>query len=116
MPVTRLTFSQLILFILVVAMLWAVPKPSQAATELEGYVSVITTQQLFVDGKRYTLVLGALENNHVRWPVATECYMKGKPAVQVTCGTLAQVGYIDKAKIRIEDDKVMRVEVLELMQ
>jgi hypothetical protein len=38
------------------------------------------------------------------------------PSYQITCGTLAQVGYIHKAKLSIENDKVVRVEVLELMQ
>ncbi|MHB1084991.1 MAG: hypothetical protein ACYCZA_09140 [Thiobacillus sp.] len=116
MPVTTHSSSLLIQSILMVALLWAMPKPALAETEHEGFVPEITTQQLFFNGTYYVLVQGGLENNRTRWPQATECYIKGNPTFQVTCGTLAQVGYIDKAKIRIEGKKVMRVEVLELMQ
>ncbi len=78
----------------------------------------ITAEKLFFDGKYYPLVKGTAVTNTVRWPQATECHMNMERAAgyQVTCGTLAQVGYIDKARLRIENGKVMRVEVLELMQ
>lgn len=116
MSITTHSFSLLIKSFLILAMLVMVPKPSQAATELEGYVPQITTQKLSFGGKYYALVQGAVEDNKVKWPKATECYIKANPTYQITCGTLAQVGYIDKAKLRIENDKVMRVDVLELMQ
>lgn len=88
----------------------------RAATVLEGYVPTITTEKLLFDGKNYPLVKGALADNSVKWPQATECHVKLQPEYQITCGTLAQVGYIDKARLLIEDGKVARVEVLELMQ
>ena len=87
-----------------------------AATVLEGYVPEITTQKLSFGGKYYPLVQGASQSNAIKWPQGTECYVMTFPSYQVTCGTLAQVGYIDKAKILIENDKVMRVDLLELMQ
>ena len=86
------------------------------AAELEGYVPEITTKKLFFGGRYYALVQGASANNAIKWPQGTECYVMTSPSYQITCGTLAQVGYIDKAKLRIENDKVVRVEVLELMQ
>lgn len=107
----------LALFILTCG-LSAATAPARAATELEGFVPEITTERLFFGGKYYPLVKGTAATNTVRWPQATECHMNMKMAAgyQVTCGTLAQVGYIDKARLRIENGKVARVEVLELMQ
>lgn len=93
-----------------------VPKHSEAATELEGYVPEITTQKIFFGGKYYPLIQGASIDNKIKWPKATECYVKANPTYQVTCGTLAQIGYIDKAKLWIENDRVMRVELLKLKQ
>lgn len=93
-----------------------VPKAAKAATELEGYVPEITTQRIFFSGKYYALTQGASPDNKIKWPYGTECYIKANPTYQVTCGTLAQIGYIDKAKLRIENNKVMRVELLKLMQ
>lgn len=103
------------LFLLLLG-LAATAGPAQAATELEGYVPEITTERLFFDGKYYPLVQGDAPTNAVRWPQATECHMKISAGYQLTCGTLAQVGYIHKARLRIENGKVARVEVLELMQ
>lgn len=116
---TSYASSSLIKSLLWMAMLVTfvmVPKPSQAATELEGHVSEITTLKLFFGGKYYPLIQGASVDNKIKWPKATECYVKANPTYQVTCGTLAQIGYIDKAKLWIENDKVMRVELLKLTQ
>lgn len=100
----------------VVLVLAAVNNSARAAAELSGYVPEFTTQKLFFGGKYYALVQGASANNAIKWPQGTECYVMTPPSYQITCGTLAQVGYIGKAKLRIEGNKVMRVEVLELMQ
>jgi len=116
MSISPRIFSVLPPPLLLAAILWVTPNLTQAATELEGYVPQITTQKLLFDGRYYALVQGAVEDSKVKWPKATECYVKANPSYQVTCGTLAQIGYIDKAKLRIENDKVMRVELLELMQ
>ncbi len=103
-------------FLLMAFSLIAASAPALAASEFEGPVPEITTQKLFFDGKYYALVQGASRSNAIKWPQGTECHVKAASSYQVTCGTLAQVGYIDKAKLRIENDKVVRVEVLELMQ
>lgn len=120
MPITTTHTSSLLikpcLWIVLVLMFAVVPKPSQAATELEGYVPEITTQKVFFGGKYYALIQGKSIDNKIKWPQGTECYVKGNPTYQVTCGTLAQIGYIDKAKLRIENDKVIRIELLRLMQ
>lgn len=89
---------------------------SLAATELEGFVPEITTERLLFGGKHYALVQGASRDNAAKWPAATECHVKANPSYQVTCGTFAQIGYIDNAKLRIENGRVARVELLELMQ
>lgn len=118
MLITTHTSSLLTMPCLWIAVLivFAVPKPAQAATEVEGYVPEITTQKLFFDGKYYALTKGVSPDNKIKWPDGTECYIKANPTYQVTCGTLAQIGYIDKAKLRIENNKVMRIELLKLMQ
>lgn len=103
-------------FLLMAFGLIAASAPALAASEFEGPVPEITTQKLFFDGKYYALVQGAAEDNSVRWPQATECHVKTHPSYQLTCGSLAQVGYIHKARLRIENGKVARVEVLEMMQ
>lgn len=99
--------------------LFAATAGAQPAIELEGYVPEISTEKLFFKGTYYLLVKGDADDiRTARWPQATECHMrmKGAAPYQVTCGTLAQVGYIGRARLRIELGKVSRVEVIELMQ
>jgi len=102
--------------LLLAACLIVASASTQAATELEGFVPEITTERLFFGGKYYALVQGGSRDSTVKWPEATECLVKANPDYQVTCGTFAQIGYLDKARLRIDNGRIARIELLELAQ
>ncbi len=83
-----------------------------ADTEIIGRVAKITVKNIEIDGKTYPLLKGESENLRANVGEVTECREK----YRMTCGTLAGVGYIDKAKVTIRNGIAMRVEVLELQQ
>lgn len=62
----------------------------------------INARQVAIGGKDYG------------WTSRTEC--RDTSGVRMTCGTLAQVGYADRARVVVEDDTVTRIDVLVLHQ
>lgn len=49
-----------------------------------------------------------------RWNAATEC--RDPMKARMTCETLVQVGYADRARVVVSDDTVTRIDVLVLHQ
>lgn len=83
-----------------------------ADSEVVGYVSSITTDFVEIRGKSYPLFNGDSNDMRARYPAATECWAKER----TTCGTLAGVGYIDKARVTLRNGVAIRIQVLEMRQ
>jgi hypothetical protein len=79
---------------------------------IEGYVPKITVKQVEIEGRVYPLVRGHSEDMKSTAGRETECWAQ----YRTTCGTLAGVGYIDKARVTIRNGYAMKIEVLELQQ
>jgi hypothetical protein len=95
-----------------IALLQAISFSVIADTEIIGRVGKITVKNIEIDGKNYPLLKGESEDLRARVGEVTECREK----YRMTCGTLAGVGYIDKARVTIRNGIAMRIEVLELQQ
>lgn len=79
-----------------------------------GYVSEITTERVVINGESFPLRNGKSNNMQVRFPKATECWVSDK--ARTTCGTIAGVGYIHKARVTLHNDTAARIEVIEMRQ
>lgn len=55
-----------------------------------------------------------LGNKDYRWNSSTVC--RDPTKTKMTCETLVQVGYADRARVVISDDKVTSIDVLVLQQ
>lgn len=97
---------------LVVVLSLAVAQLAFADTEIVGYVDKITTRHVWIGGQVYPLVRGDTTNLRLPPHEATECLI----GQRITCGTLAGVGYIDKARVTVRNGVALRIEVLEQMQ
>ncbi|OYY93088.1 MAG: hypothetical protein B7Y41_13325 [Hydrogenophilales bacterium 28-61-23] len=94
-------------------LLWlATIYPVLADSIIVGNVPRITVKQVEIDGVSYPLLKGDSQNMRATSETATECWSK----YRTTCGTLAGIGYIDKASVTIQNGIAIRVEVLELKQ
>ena len=83
-----------------------------ADTEITGYVPEITVGHIWIEGNTYQLIHGDSNDlNSVQG--ITECRVGTH---RVTCGTLAGVGYIDRARVTVSGGAATRIEVLELKQ
>lgn len=86
-----------------------------APTELIGEVGFINTKTLtFLGGKSYPLAHGDSKDLRSAYGTATQCFMGGD--ARTSCGTLAGVGYITKARVTLDNGLVMKIEVLEMKQ
>lgn len=83
-----------------------------ADSEVVGYVSKITTDYVEIRGESFPLFNGGSNDMRARYPAATECWAKER----TTCGTLAGVGYIDKARVTLRNGVAIRIQVLEMRQ
>lgn len=83
-----------------------------ADTEIVGQVSRITTDFVEIRGKSYPLFNGASNDMRATSQAATECWAKER----TTCGTLAGVGYIEKARVTLRNGVAIRIQVLEMRQ
>lgn len=83
-----------------------------ADTEIVGQVSRITTDFVEVRGQSYPLFNGASNDMRATSRAATECWAKER----TTCGTLAGVGYIEKARVTLRNGVAIRIQVLEMRQ
>jgi len=97
---------------LCVALLVLASQAAWADTEIIGNVPRITTEFVEVGDKMYPLLHGASNNMRASSWEATECWA----GPRTTCGTLAGIGYIDKARITLRNGVAVRIEVLELRQ
>ncbi len=77
--------------------------------EVIGHISNITRKFVEINDKKYPLLRGDSENLKIRQGEATECWYQ----YRITCGTLADSGYFDKAKVTIRNGLAIRIEVLE---
>lgn len=71
---------------------------------IEGWVSSINREVLFVEGQEYKL------SGNVRVFIGSES------GWEVTLNTITDVGYIDKARIYIDKGQVQRIIILEVQQ
>lgn len=72
----------------------------------------ITVQHVEVGRVTYPLLNGNSQDMRNTSPGTTQCWA----TYRTTCGTLAGIGYIDKARVTIRDGYAIRIEVLELQQ
>lgn len=77
-----------------------------------GHVSKITTKEIIINGNKYPLLNGSSEDLNARPGTVTECREK----FRMTCGTVAAIGYIDKAKVTIRNGYAIQIVILELQQ
>ncbi|HNQ03955.1 MAG TPA: hypothetical protein PKH69_05025 [Thiobacillaceae bacterium] len=94
------------------ACLASVAAISWADTEITGYVSQITMKHVEIEGKRYPLLQGDSQDMRSTSPRMTQCWA----GERTTCGTLAGIGYIHRARVVLRDGAAIRVEVLEMRQ
>lgn len=71
---------------------------------VEGWVSSINREVLYIDGQEYRL------SENVRVFIGTES------GWEVTLTTITGVGYIDKARIQVDKGLVQRIVILEVQQ
>ena len=71
---------------------------------IEGWVSSINREVLFIDGQEYKL------SGDVRVFIGSES------GWEITLNTITDVGYIDKARIYINKGKAQRIIILEVQQ
>jgi len=77
---------------------------AQPIQVIEGWVSHITQNVLYIDGGRYPLsrdVIVTLDSEEGR---------------RITLRTITKVGYIDKARLYIENGDVIKIVILEVQQ
>lgn len=99
------------LSLLVVCLASANPAVARETTLL-GNVSKVTTGFVEIEGKTFPLKNGASNDVRASSREVTECWA----GTRTTCGTLAGVGYIQKAKVTVRDGVAVRIEVLEMLQ
>lgn len=87
----------------------AVSFPALADSEVVGHIPKITRKFVEINGQTYPLLRGNSENLRARENEATECWYQ----YRITCGTLADSGYFDKARVTLRDGIAIRIEVLE---
>lgn len=71
---------------------------------IEGWVSAINREVLWIDGQEYKLSESA------------RVYIGSEKGFEITLGTITGVGYIDKARIYLEKGYVQRIVILEVQQ
>ena len=91
---------------------------------IAGRIDLIEKDYIFMDGKQYKLLNEFSERiDKIKYGFETEYWFwvlndNGSPvrSYQVNFGTLAGVGYIDRARVTLENGIVRKVEVLDLQQ
>lgn len=83
-----------------------------ADSEIVGVVPKITTKFVEIDGASYPLMRGDSQEMRRSSPDVTECWSR----YRTTCGTLAGIGFIDRARVTVRNGYAVRIEVLELKQ
>jgi hypothetical protein len=91
--------------------LTSLPAPG-ADTVVIDRVPRITVQHVEVGPVTYPLLNGNSQDMRSSSPNTTQCWA----TYRTTCGTLAGIGYIDKARVTVRDGYAIRIEVLELRQ
>lgn len=71
---------------------------------IEGWVSSINPETLYIDGQEYKL------SDNIRIFIGSE------NGFEITLSTITGVGYIDKARIYVEKGHVQRIVILEVQQ
>jgi hypothetical protein len=71
---------------------------------VEGWVSSINAEALYIDGQEYKL------SDNMRIFIGSE------NGFEITLSTITGVGYIDKARIYIDKGHVQRIVILEVQQ
>ncbi len=82
----------------------AITANTQGTGTIEGWVSVITEDSLWIDGKEYPLY------RNVRLTLDFEGGM------EITLSTIISVGFINKARIHIDKGAVSHIVILEVHQ
>lgn len=81
--------------------------------EIEGKISHIDRKTLTIKGKTYPLLNGGSTDFKALPSAATQCWVNG---ARLTCGTLAAVGYVDEARVTLENGVVSKVEIIQMSQ
>jgi hypothetical protein len=95
------TLSALALVVSAIAPVTTAAEPTQV---VEGRLTQITTDRVTVDGTR----------TYAIDPERTECF--DFRSDRTTCGTLALIGYAEKARVTVIGTLVKRIDLLELQQ
>lgn len=85
---------------------------SAAPLGVEGRISDITKNFVVIKENKFPLLRGDETNLRVD-AGTTHCFVN---QVRVTCGTLAAVGYVDHARVTIENGYAVRIDVLQMLQ
>ncbi|MBW1982531.1 MAG: hypothetical protein JRJ12_15070 [Deltaproteobacteria bacterium] len=81
---------------------------------LEGIIELFDSTNISMSGQHYELVDGEKAS---LYGFVTECWVvQGTEIYQIDCKTLADVGYVDRARVTLENGAVRKVEVLKLLQ
>ena len=101
----RYLFAMSIFFILLPLIVMGADKNRRSnGGSVEGWVSSINREVLYIDGQEYRLS----ENARV--------FIGSESGWEVTLTTITGVGYIDKARIHVDKGLVQRIVILEVQQ
>lgn len=83
-----------------------------APTEVTGKISQVTEKFVVIKDAQYAVLRGGETNLNVT-SGTTQCYAN---QARITCGTLAAVGYVDHARVVVDNGNALRIDVLQLLQ
>lgn len=83
-----------------------------APLEVTGKISQITEKFVAIKEAQYPIRRGVETNLRINVDT-TQCYVN---QVRITCGTLASVGYVDHARVVVENGYAVRIDVLQMLQ
>ena len=85
---------------------------------IEGTIDSIEPDHITMSGMEYKLINSISDNDaETQYGFETKYWVgESKDLYQIDFNTLYGVGYVDKARVTLQDDIVRKIEVLELLQ
>lgn len=100
----------------VVIILCSPPFALADVSSVEGKIDLVEQDQITIDNRKYKVVTSSSEDAVV-YGFLTECWVvEPTESYQIDYKTLFNVGYVDAARVTIENGVVRKIEILELLQ
>lgn len=111
---------KLIRIILVGAILWAAALSAGTSTVVQGRIDWVEQDHVMVGSQRYEVIYPSTEKGKAdakTYGFETECWVVAPPKpYRIDYITLVNVGYVDLARLTLQDGFVRSIEILDLQQ